>query len=57
MSLYCRSLRGLIVEDDTMYPLEIKKGKASVHSYKNFKVLDKFKMKLQSGIIICMAMN
>lgn len=45
----------LMVEGDKVYPIEIKKGKAPVHPDKNFKVLDKFKMDVQPGIIICMS--
>ena len=37
-----------------MYPIEIKKGKTPAHPDKNFKVLDKFKMDVQPGIIICL---
>lgn len=45
----------LMVEGDKMYPIEIKKGKAPAHPDRNFKVLDKFKMDVQPGIIICMS--
>lgn len=45
----------LTVEGDKMYPIEIKKGKAPGHPDKNFKVLDKFQMEVQPGIIICMS--
>lgn len=44
----------LVAEGDKMYPIEIKKWKAPAHPDKNFKVLDKFKMDVQPGIIICL---
>ncbi len=45
----------LMVEGDKMYPIEIKKRKAPAHPDRNFKVLDKFKMDVQPGVIICMS--
>lgn len=45
----------LVVEGDKIYPIEIKKAKAPAHPDRNFGVLDKFKMNVQPGIIICMS--
>lgn len=45
----------LYVEGERIYPIEIKKAKAPDHADKNFSVLDKFKMDVQPGIILCMA--
>lgn len=45
----------LIVEGDKMYPIEIKKGKEPSKPDKNFGVLQKFKMDVQPGIILCMS--
>lgn len=45
----------LIVEGDTMYPIEIKKGKEPSKPDKNFDVLEQFKMNVQPGIILCMS--
>lgn len=45
----------LIVEGDMIYPIEIKKGKNPTHPDKNFQVLEKFKMKIQPGLILCMS--
>ena len=45
----------LIVEGDTMYPIEIKKGKEPSKPDKNFDVLAQFKMNVQPGIILCMS--
>ncbi|MCD7956214.1 MAG: ATP-binding protein [Lachnospiraceae bacterium] len=44
----------LIPEGDKLYPIEIKKSKAPAHPDKNFKVLEKFHMAVQPGIILCM---
>lgn len=45
----------LFVEGDKIYPIEIKKAKSPNHADKNLSVLNKFKMDVQPGIIICMA--
>ena len=45
----------LIIEGDTMYPIEIKKGKEPSKPDKNFDVLAQFKMNVQPGIILCMS--
>lgn len=45
----------LIVEGDTMYPIEIKKSKEPSKPDKNFDVLAQFKMNVQPGIILCMS--
>lgn len=45
----------LIVEGDKMYPIEIKKGKEPSNPDKNFDVLQRFKMDVQPGIILCMS--
>lgn len=37
-----------------VYPIEIKKAKLPNHADKNFKVLDKLDMDVQTGLIICM---
>lgn len=50
-----REIDLVIVEADKIYPIEIKKGKIPNHSDKNFKALDKLKLKVQSGIILCMS--
>lgn len=45
----------LFVEGDKIYPVEIKKAKSPEHADKNFSVLDKLKMNVQPGVILCMA--
>ncbi len=45
----------LFVEGDKIYPIEIKKAKSPNHADKNLSVLNKFKLEVQPGIIICMA--
>lgn len=43
------------IEGDTMYPIEIKKGKEPSKPDKNFDVLSQFKMNVQPGVILCMS--
>ncbi|WP_108774639.1 ATP-binding protein [Lactimicrobium massiliense] len=43
----------LYVIRDQIYPIEIKAGILPVHAAKNFSVLDKYKMKIETGLIIC----
>lgn len=45
----------LLVGGDKIYPMEIKKAKAPNHADKNFSVLNKLKLEVQTGIILCMA--
>lgn len=45
----------LIVEGNSITPVEIKKNKAPENADKNFGVLAKFKMNIQPGIIVCMS--
>lgn len=45
----------LFVENDKVYPVEIKKAKIPNHADKNFSVLGKLKMDVQPGVILCMA--
>ena len=45
----------LFVEGNRVYPVEIKKAKLPNHADKNFSVLNKLKMEVQSGVILCMA--
>ncbi|MBD5468156.1 MAG: ATP-binding protein [Lachnospiraceae bacterium] len=45
----------LFVEGDKIYPMEIKKAKMPEHADKNFSVLDKLKLNVRQGIILCMA--
>lgn len=45
----------LLAEGDRLYPMEIKKAKAPEHADKNFQVLEKLKLDVQPGIILCMA--
>ena len=45
----------LIVKDNTIVPIEIKRNKYPEDASKNFSVLKKFKMKLSKGIIICLS--
>lgn len=44
----------LIVEGDVCYPIEIKKSKAPSVGDKNFSVLDRLQLKVESGLILCM---
>lgn len=44
----------LIIDGKKIYPIEIKKAKLPNHADKNFKVLDKLDMDVQTGLIICM---
>ena len=43
----------LYVIRDQIYPIEIKAGILPVHAAKNFSMLDKYKMKIENGLIIC----
>ncbi|HBN85889.1 MAG TPA: ATPase [Clostridiales bacterium] len=45
----------LIVEENKLYPIEVKKSKLPSNPDKNFSVLNKFKLDVQSGIVICMS--
>lgn len=45
----------LIVEGNMIYPMEIKKAKMPGGADKNFSVLNKLKMDVQPGVILCMA--
>lgn len=45
----------LFTEGDKIYPVEIKKAKDPSHPDKNFSVLEKMKMNIQPGIILCMS--
>ncbi len=45
----------LVVEGDKITPIEIKKSSAPDNPDKNFSVLDKFKLNVQPGIILCMS--
>lgn len=44
----------LIVEGNDVYPIEIKKSKNPANPDKNFGVLNKLKMNINPGIVICM---
>lgn len=45
----------LMVGPDSIYPIEIKKGKNPLVADKNFTVLNKFGMNVKPGLVICMA--
>ena len=45
----------LVVEDNNIYPIEIKKNKSPNHPDKNFSVLNKFNMNIKPGLVICLA--
>ncbi|MBP5357076.1 MAG: ATP-binding protein [Clostridia bacterium] len=45
----------LMVESDSIYPIEIKKGKNPSISDKNFAVLNKLGQQIKPGLIICLA--
>ena len=45
----------LIVEGNNIYPIEIKKSKNPLNPDKNFNVLNKLKMNIKTGLVICMA--
>lgn len=44
----------LIMQADRVYPIEIKKGKNPADADKNFKVLEKLNLNVQTGLIVCM---
>lgn len=50
-----REIDLLLVEGDKIYPMEIKKAKSPDPADKNFRVLNRLKMEVQPGIILCMA--
>ena len=50
-----REIDLLLVEGDRIYPMEIKKAKAPEHADKNFRVLERLKLDVQPGVILCMA--
>ena len=45
----------LIVDAENIYPIEIKKNKSPNHADKTFEVLNKFKMNVKPGLIICLS--
>ena len=45
----------LMIKDDKLYPIEIKKSKNPVNADKNFSVLAQFKKEIMPGLIICMS--
>ena len=45
----------LCVKNDSITPIEIKRNKYPEDATKNFSVLKKFKMKINTGLIICFA--
>ena len=45
----------LVVEGDRIYPMEIKMSGALIHADRNFRVLEKFPMDVQPGIVLCLA--
>jgi len=45
----------LIVDAENIFPIEIKKNKAPNHPDKNFSVLQKFKLNIKPGIVICLS--
>ena len=45
----------LIVENQKLYPIEIKKNKAPANPDKNFDVLSKLGLEVQPGLVICMS--
>lgn len=45
----------LIAQGNDIYPIEIKKSKNPANPDKNFKVLDKLKINVKPGLVICMA--
>lgn len=50
-----REIDLLIVEENKLYPIEIKKSKQPQNPDKNFYALQKFKMDVQPGLVICMS--
>ncbi len=44
----------LVVEDNNIYPIEIRKNKSPNHPDKNFSVLNKFNMNIKPGLVICL---
>lgn len=45
----------LIVDAENIYPIEIKKNKTPNHPDKNFSVLQKYKLNIKPGIVICLS--
>lgn len=45
----------LIVKENKIYPIEIKKSKVPSKADKNFGVLNKFGLEVQPAIILCMS--
>ena len=45
----------LILKGNKVYPIEIKKGKEPKDADKNFRVLDKLDLEIQTGLVICMS--
>ena len=50
-----REIDLIIIENQKIYPVEIKKSKEPVKPDKNFSVLDKLGMEAEPGLIICMS--
>lgn len=45
----------LVIRDNKIYPIEIKKIKSPDRPDRNFGVLNKFNMDVRPGIVICMS--
>lgn len=45
----------LYINNDNVYPIEIKKGINPNHPNKNFEVLNKFNLNVKPGIVVCLA--
>lgn len=45
----------VVVEANKIYPIEIKKGKTPADADKNFGVLEKLNLEVQTGLIICLS--
>ena len=45
----------LILKENRIYPVEVKKGKRPVHADKNYSALGKLKQPIEPGLIMCMS--
>ncbi len=45
----------LILKENRIYPIEVKKGKQPAHADKNFSALGKLKQPIEPGLIMCMS--
>ena len=52
-----REIDLLYVDEDAIYPIEVKKGEAPNKPTKNFNVLSKYHMEIKPGLVVVVAIK